>query len=129
MNLLKSALQVELNFFFKAIHCTDTAQPVITDSAFCQARKKLKYQAFIELDQEQVSYFYHNYPCRDWNGYRLLSVDGSTMRLPSKHDIALYFGGISEDGDCPLARVSQLYDLRNKVTVDAVISPYSIGER
>jgi len=129
MNLLKSALQVELNFFFKAIHCADTAQPVITDSAFCQARKKLKYQAFIELDQEQVSYFYHHYPYRDWNGFRLLSVDGSTMRLPSNHDIALYFGGISEDGDCPLARVSQLYDLRNKVTVDAVISPYSIGER
>ena len=129
MNLLKSAIQVELNYFFKAIHRADTAIPEITDSAFCQARKKLKYQAFIELDNKQVTYFYHHYPLRDWNGFRLLSVDGSTLRLPSYQDIVQHFGGISEEGDCPLARVSQLYDLRNKVTLDAVIRPYSTGER
>ena len=28
-----------------------------------------------------------------------------------------------------MARVSQLFDVKNKFTIDAIIAPYSIGER
>jgi hypothetical protein len=131
LNLLKNALQVELNYFFKTIHHTDTADPKVTDSAFCQARKKLRYQAFVELNHEQVSFFYSNYPARTWNDFRLLSMDGSTLQLPFTEEILRHFGGLSfsQERDRPLARVSQLYDVCNKVTLDAVISPYARGER
>lgn len=131
MNLMKSALQVELDFFFKAILRADTAIHEVSDSAFCQARKKLKYQAFLELNQEQMDFFYHHFPTRTWHGFRLLAFDGSTLQLPREEEIIRHFGGVefSPDSSCPLARVSQLYDLRNKLTLDAVISPYSIGER
>ena len=30
---------------------------------------------------------------------------------------------------CPMARVSQMFDVLNKLTVDAIISPYHVGER
>jgi hypothetical protein len=129
-NLLKSSLEVELNNFFKHINGSDIACPEVSDSAFCQARKKLKYEAFIELNQEQVTFFYHNFPVRTWNDFRLLSIDGSTLRLIHTVDIAKHFSEkeLSKD-ECPLARVSQLFDVRNKITIDAAISPYSVGER
>jgi len=129
INYLKSALQVELNNFFKAIHCMDVSKEVITASAFCQARKKLKHQAFIELTQALISYFYSYFSTRQWNGLHVLAIDGSTLRLPNLSAIADYFGGRANDDSCPLARVSQLYDVRNKLILDAAISPYATGER
>ncbi|MCB0490695.1 MAG: IS4 family transposase [Cyclobacteriaceae bacterium] len=129
LNMLKSALQVELNYFFKAIHGTDTADPVVTASAFCQARMKLKHQAFVELNQEQVSFFYNHFPPRLWHGLRLLAFDGSTLQLPSIDDLIDHFGGCPDENHSPLARVSQLYDVLNHITLDAALSPFSVGER
>lgn len=129
LNMLKSALQVELNYLFKAIHGTDTADPIVTASAFCQARMKLKHQAFVELNQEQVSFFYKHFPPRLWHGFRLLAFDGSTLQLPSIDDFINHFGGRSDKNHSPLARVSQLYDVLNHITLDAALSPHSIGER
>ena len=67
----------------------------MTKSAFTQARRKIKYQAFIELDQVQIDYFYENYPLVDFYGFRLLGVDGSMSDLPDNNknnEIGQHFG-------------------------------------
>lgn len=58
-------------------------------------------------------------------------MDGSTLKLFQYKDIQEHFGSIKPKNGkaCPMARVSQMFDVLNKVTVDAHIGPYSIGER
>ena len=55
---------------------------VITASAFCQARQKIKHNAFIELNGELGAFFYKNADIETWFGYNLVAVDGSTVKTP-----------------------------------------------
>jgi len=126
LNLVKRALQDELDEFFKLDSGTAVAARVVTKSAFSQARQKLKAEAFVELNSVQVNYFYDHFAYQTWHGLRLLAVDGSTAQLPATSDIVAHFGLW---GSVPLARVSQMFDPLNKVTVEALIGPKDQGER
>ena len=57
LNMVKHATQDELDEFFKILQGGKIAKRIVTKSAFSQARTKLKYSAFIELNDEQVTYF------------------------------------------------------------------------
>ena len=130
-NLVKRALQDELDEFFKLLKGEEVAVRTVTKSAFTQARKKLKYEAFVELNQVQVAYFYDHFEPQTWYGFRLVAVDGSTSELPRTPEIMEHFGvwHPAQGDPCPLARVSQMFDVLNKVTLDAIISPKDVGER
>jgi hypothetical protein len=126
LNLVKRALQDELDEFFNLDRGAAVAARAVTKSAFSQARQKLKAEAFVELNQVQLDYFYSHFPQQTWCGFRLLAVDGSTAQLPRTPDIAAYFGL----GDSVLlARVSQMFDVINQITVDALLGPPAQGER
>ncbi len=131
LNLLKRSLQDELDEFFKLSAGADLAVRVVTKSAFSQARAKLKYEAFIELNQAQVDYFYAQCIPTRWQGFRLVAVDGSMGELPNRPDIAAHFGvwHPASGGTCPKARFSQLFDVLNHVTLDALLLPKGVGER
>ena len=131
MNLIKGSIQDELDNFFKAINGMDVAVRTVTKSAFCKARKRLKYQAFIELNSELVNFFYKQFPYRRWHGFRLLAGDGSTVRTPRTKEVADHFGSWNpaKGESCPIARVSHIFDVLNKVTVHAIIGPKRKGER
>jgi len=131
VNMVKRALQDELDELFKSLQGGVVAERVVSKSAFSQARQKLKHTAFIELNQEQVGYYYqHSAPLR-WHGYRLLAFDGSMVTLPDKAAIAEHFGvwRPAAGGHCPKARVSQMFDVLNRVTIEGVIAPKREGER
>lgn len=131
LNMIKRALQDELDEFFKLLEAGQVARRVVTKSAFSQARQKLNYTAFVELNQEQVSYFYQHFEPQRWQGLRLLAMDGSMVTLPNTAAICAHFGvwRPAAGGECPKARVSQLFDVLNKVTLEAVIAPKAQGER
>jgi len=131
LNLVKRSLQDELDEFFKLLNNEDIAIRMVTKSAFSQARKKLKYQAFVELNDKQVSYFYDHFNRQTWYGFRLLAVDGSTSALPRTTEVKNHFGvwHSVRGNPCPIARVSQLFDVSNKITLDAIIAPKTQGER
>jgi len=126
LNLVKRALQDELDAFFNLEQGAAVAAQVVTKSAFCQARLKLKAEAFVELHQVQVAYFYAQWTPPTWYGFRLLAVDGSTLQLPATPAIVAQFGLW---GTRPLARVSQMFDVLSKVTVEAQIGVTTLGER
>lgn len=131
INLIKDSLQTELDNFFKTWLHLEFPLRKVTKSAFSQARKKLHHQAFIELDKDQVSYFYQSCDYNKWHGYRLIAIDGSTARLPNSDKIVEEFGiaDTSETGTpVILARLSQCYDMLNHITVDAKLSNYHTGE-
>ncbi len=132
INFLKSSIQNELDKFFKNINSTDVPQREVTASAFCQARQKLDYTAFTELLHKCVELFYKLFPIKRWHGFRLLAVDGSTVQLPNEEEIKEHFGcwhPAKSTEPCPMARVSQMFDVLNHITVDTIISPKKEGER
>jgi hypothetical protein len=131
INMIKGSLQDELDYFFNALHAEEIAVRTVTKGAFTKARKKLSYQAFIELGRNLVTFFYTYFPCRKWKGFRLLTIDGSTGKVPRTKEVADHFGLLNPaKGDaCPLARISQLFDTLNGIVVDALIRPKEQGER
>jgi len=131
MNLLKGSYQDELDYFFKAIDHSESFVRKVTKSAFCKARKKLKFEAFTKLNMEAVNYFYDRFSPKKWFGFTLLAIDGSTVKIPRTTEVEKHFGvwSVNSQNPCPLARISQMFDVLNKITVDAIISPKTIGER
>ena len=132
INLLKGSLQDELDGFFKTLCNSSIAVRKVTKMAFCKARKNLKHTAFIDLNNKLCDYFYHNQTFHRWHGFRLLSIDGTRLRLPNIRELAEVFGITNDEKNgfsCPSPRVSQCFDVLNGVTIDAQISPLDIGER
>ncbi len=82
-------------------------------------------------DMEAVNYFYDRFSPKKWFGFTLLAIDGSTVKIPRTTEVEKHFGvwSVNSQNPCPLARISQMFDVLNKITVDAIISPKAIGER
>lgn len=109
-----------------------------TPGAFTHARAKLKHTAFIELSQECVlPAIYANpaSPPKLWRGHRLLGMDSSILRLPNNPELRAAFTPV--DVLCQLGptgvgmaqgRISVLYDLLNRVGLDARLEPSALGE-
>lgn len=131
INLIKGSYQDELDHFFKAVFKCDVAKRFVSKAALAKARMKLKYQAFIELNANLVNYFFQHFKPLTWNGLNLLAIDGSTVQLPRIDAISEHFGAWKpRQGDkCPMARVSQMFDPLNKLSIDAIIEPKETGER
>ena len=131
LNFVKGSYQDELDKFFKAINRFDVPKRLVSKAGLAKARMKLKFEAFVELNQHLVSYFEKHFNPVTWKGFRLLAIDGSTTRLPHIEAVAEHFGvwGVRQGNPSPMARVSQLFDVLNKTTVDALISPKGSGER
>lgn len=131
INLVKGSIQSELDHLFKSIFKADVCVTIVSKSAFCKARKKLKSEAFIEMNSCLSRFFYNYFPIKTWFGFTLKAWDGSTARVPQTEEVAEHFGvQESQRGKSrPLARVSQMFDVLNKITVDAIIAPLSSGER
>ena len=131
LSLVRGSYQNELDRFFNILKSSDIPIRFVTKAALAKARMKLKYQAFIELNQKLNQFFENRFKPKTWYGFRLLITDGSTIRLPHTEDISKHFGvwRVRQGRPSPMARISQLYDPLNNITVDAAISPKSVGER
>ena len=131
INFLTKSLQAELDNLFKVLLNKEIPVNEVTKGAFSFARNKLAYGAFVELNKDQIDYFYKTAAYKTWNGLRLLGVDGSTARLPFSAEIVSEYGihDTSETG-IPIiySRLSQAYDLLNGLTVDAQLSTYDDNE-
>lgn len=116
---------------FKVILHSELPENKVSKGAFSQARQKLKHEAFIELDKDQIDYFYGTTDYKKWNGFRLIAIDGSTSRLPNSEAIKKEYGvaDISEtSAPIILSRLSQAYDMLNHLTIDAQFSSYHNNE-
>ena len=129
--MIKSNIQSELNHFFQVRDQTDVPLQKVTASAFCQARKKFSASAFIELNHVITQHFYSASAVEKWQGHRTLAVDGVKLHLPDEEVIHQAFGGQGNQhvDEFPMALGSALYDVFQKVIIDAQIFPYRSSER
>jgi multisubunit Na+/H+ antiporter MnhG subunit len=117
------SLQLVLNEFTTWL----TVKPV-TASAFSQARYKLNHEAFIELNRKAVvETLYGDGDYQTLWGFRLLAIDGTKLILPETEAVRRDFGTIAYtngqtgeiQGERPYALASVLYDVLNRVAVEA----------
>ena len=130
-NFFRGSYQDELDRFFKNLYKYDVAKRSVTKAALCKAQLKLRFQAFVELNHRLNNFFDAHLKPKTWLGFHLLAIDGSTVRLPHTPDIEKHFGvwRCAKGRPSPMARLSQLFDCLNKITVDAHIQPKRFGER
>jgi len=130
---IKSSLQRELDSFFKTVLSTDYNIREVTKGALSQSRSKLKPEAFKEINDVACSSFYADAPYRKWNGHRVLSIDGSRLRLPThqtvKEEFGAYFVGRHGTTPISMALISLLYDPLNLLTIDSQIGAWSESEQ
>lgn len=128
-----SALQRDLDRFFKSLKKEDFSIREVTKGALSQARSKLNPWAFQRLNEVAVDTFYEQAECYLWHGKRLLSVDGTRLVLPNHRTVREEFGvhkfGPKADSERSLALASILYDVLNQVSIDGQIAPYSSSEK
>ena len=127
-----SAIQRDLDRFFKVIQDEDFNIRQVTKGGFSQSRMKLDPWAFQRLNEVAVTSFYQNADFNIWGDYRVLAVDGSRLMLPNHASVKKEFGehsfGPKADAKRSMACCSLLYDVFNHVTVDAQIAPYTDSE-
>ena len=65
----------------------------ITQSAISQAGKQLSYRGFIQLNRQLIDGIYKNSNhYKTWKGFRLCTIDGTSIRLPEEPGIANHSG-------------------------------------
>ena len=90
-------------------------------SAFIQQRSKIRPDAFKYLFQ-QFTASYDNY--KSFKGYRLLAVDGSTFNIAhNPNDAKTYIKSSTAKKGYNSLHLNALYDLTNKLYIDAQIQP------
>lgn len=107
------------------------SEKFVSQGAFSQARKKIKPEAFKELCDTVVSYFYKHYPFKRWKGYRLIAIDGSEVMLPKNKETVNEYGEHTTNfmnKKIVLARLSKAYDVLNQISIDAKLVNRKIGE-
>lgn len=103
----------------------------ISASALSQARQKFKHTAFIELHEECVTkVMYGDGDYDTYKGYRLLALDGTTLRLPTSKESRKEFGVVKYmNGKRAIvnnqveAKAAILYDVLNRIPVSSNLFP------
>ncbi len=133
MNLLRKSLAIEIDSFVNFVYRKCASPKAFTQSAFVQARKKIKPGVFKKLSQTIVNEFYTNNDAaiKLWEGFRLLAVDGSRITLPITNELEAIYGQTKNQTQTSIvqARCSVLYDVENNYALDAVLAPLAKGER
>lgn len=126
-NITKT-LQIEIDDFIEQYIGSGIS---MTKQAFSQLRQKIKPEAFIELNDTLINWFYDDEEFKKYRGYRLLSVDGSITEVPNTKEAWEYFGFHHNQSDRKNARamVSVIYDIENDKILESNISNWKTAER
>jgi hypothetical protein len=129
INIPKRSLSIEIQEFFDSL---GNGLEGCTKGAFSLQRGKLKPLFFKIWNKWLVDNFYNYYGehVKRWQGFQLQAVDGSTVYLLDKEEIVKHFG--TQDNQhvsIPMARVMQIQDVLNDITVWGDIYPIKESEQ
>lgn len=128
INMPKRSLSIELKEFFDILDDHKLA----TKGAFSLQRSKLLPEFFQVWNSWLVDSFYRHYgkKIKRWKGFRVLAADGSTENLLNKKDVIDFFGTWNNQHfNTPMARIMQIYDVLNDITIFSNLYPIKMGEK
>lgn len=100
--------------------------------ALSNARSKLSHKVYKRLNLLVTGLFYQLADYKKCKGFRLLAVDGSTLRLPHHDSLAEHFSnhgfGSKKQKKHWMGRISYLYDVRNELVLDASMESFKTSE-
>ncbi|MEJ7681812.1 MAG: IS4 family transposase [Segetibacter sp.] len=129
INMPKRSLSIEIQEFFDGL---GNGLESCTKGAFSLQRSKLKPLFFKVWNKWLVDNFYNYYGehVKRWRGFGLQAADGSTAYLLDKEDIVKHFGTHdNQHVSTPMARVMQVHDILNDITVWGDIFPIAESEQ
>jgi hypothetical protein len=126
LDLAKKSLQITLNELFTGLNIN-----AVTKQAFSLSRHKVTWIAFKVLHDEVVDTFYGLSSYRLFRGkYLVIAMDGSSITLSKSDQLVEYFGKVvNQFSVCSMGRISLLYDVLNKMTIDVRIVPCESSEK
>jgi len=128
---IQSSIQRELDSFFQSYLGLNHPIRFISQSAFSQARLKIKPEAFVELNKTCVQFFYDNNKYKKWKTFRLIAIDGTEVVVPKTKETIEEYGEYTTNlmnNKLVLTRVSKAYDVLNDITLDAKLVNRKVGE-
>lgn len=108
-----------------------------TAGAFTHARAKLKHTAFIELNEQVVlpTVSETHLELKRWRSHRLFGHDSSLTRLPYSQELVQAFSLVEVTNQrgatgtrYPEARMAVVYDVLNRIGVNARLESSQVGE-
>jgi hypothetical protein len=129
INMPKRSLSVEIHEFFDSL---GKGMEECTKGAVSLQRGKLDSLFFKVWNKWLVDTFYHFYGdhIKRWRSFILQAVDGSTAYLLNKPEVVKHFG--TQDNQhvsIPMARIMQVQDVLNDITVWGDIFPITQSEQ
>ena len=98
--------------------------------AYSQGRKRIRPEAFLELVRRSALFIQENAAeLKKWHGLRVLAVDGSRINLPDSGESKAHFGFQKSTGEQVQGLFSGLFDVLNRIFVDARLAPCAASER
>lgn len=134
-NFLRKSLAIEIDGFLSYLKGEQGRGKDygFTSSAFIQNRKKINPAVFSHLSGVIIDNFYtkDNDGLKLWNGFRVLAVDGSRITLPNTTELKRCFGAAKNQSEVEVvqARASILYDVLNRIVLDATLGKMEQGEQ
>ena len=128
INLPKRSLSIELEQFFETL---DESHFCCTKAAFSLQRTKLRPIFFKVWNDFLIKSFYIFYDdnVKRWEGFRVLAVDGSNVSVMNVPEVVKHFGSADNQyGGVPMARVMEIHDVLNNMTIWGDIFPRKISE-
>jgi len=126
LDMRKTTIQTRLNAFYNH---NKGGEP-ISQQAFSKLRSNFDHSPFEKAVRALVKEEYSgSHPLlTTWNGYHLLSVDGSYLQLPRTEQLRSEFG-VRGAGRCPMAGVSVLFDVLHGWVLDPILTDAYMNER
>lgn len=130
-NLVRRSTQLEWDDFRERFFPKQEVATSYTKQSFAEARQKLRPEAFTWLNEAFIDRYYAEPDYQTFHGFRVLAVDGCVAELPDSADVREVYGVAKAQGGFTVARArtSQLFDVENHITLDAILAPYRTGER
>lgn len=124
----KLSQQNALNKFFRELKQPEI---IMTGSAYCQARQKIKPELFVHLNASVVEEFTSlsqtDRTWRTWRGHRLVGADGTNLNLPDTAELRAAYSVVGNQHGAAGERVQGLavvlYDLLNDIGLGAHLGP------
>jgi len=106
---------------------------LLARSGVSNARKRLGSEAVASLFRQTGEHWGHErYPEDEWNGLRVMAVDGALFRTQDTPELRTHFGSGNtstiRQTPFPMLRLVALMNVRSHIMVNAQISPYRRGE-
>lgn len=121
----KKSLKLDILDFRDSKLMEDVSAP-----AYLKQRSRLNPDAIRLICDKFVGDLYAEEDMKTYKGHLLLSIDGSTINVPTRFDSLAFFGDSSNHGRSQAsAGLSCLYDSLNWVIIDTEIDRYGFDER